>query len=167
MCIRDSCRVVFCRWQVIPWHNFLHALHHLTWIWSEWLTSLQPHGNDFPSTPSAMLPPYALPSRHAALSDRSRCVKLNPFIGALAWNKEAKPKCGGPPCHHLFLCLELPCGSLRRDMPHMSTRWGLNPGPSVYKTDALPLSYRGRCRLHRSFSSVSYTHLTLPTTPYV
>lgn len=28
------------------------------------------------------------------------------------------------------------------DSPH----WGLNPGPSVYKTDALPLSYRGRCR---------------------
>ena len=25
-----------------------------------------------------------------------------------------------------------------------SPHWGLNPGPSVYKTDALPLSYRGR-----------------------
>ena len=25
----------------------------------------------------------------------------------------------------------------------MSPHWGLNPGPSVYKTDALPLSYRG------------------------
>ena len=24
-----------------------------------------------------------------------------------------------------------------------SPHWGLNPGPSVYKTDALPLSYRG------------------------
>ena len=24
-----------------------------------------------------------------------------------------------------------------------SLHWGLNPGPSVYKTDALPLSYRG------------------------
>ena len=27
--------------------------------------------------------------------------------------------------------------------------WGLNPGPSVYKTDALPLSYRGLCRTGR------------------
>ena len=25
----------------------------------------------------------------------------------------------------------------------VSPHWGLNPGPSVYKTDALPLSYRG------------------------
>jgi hypothetical protein len=24
-----------------------------------------------------------------------------------------------------------------------SLHWGLSPGPSVYKTDALPLSYRG------------------------
>ena len=24
-----------------------------------------------------------------------------------------------------------------------SLHWGLNPGPSVYRTDALPLSYRG------------------------
>ena len=29
-------------------------------------------------------------------------------------------------------------------MPHaFSPHWGLNPGPSVYKTDALPLSYEG------------------------
>ena len=27
-----------------------------------------------------------------------------------------------------------------------SPHWGLNPGPSVYKTDALPLSYRGHWR---------------------
>ena len=27
----------------------------------------------------------------------------------------------------------------QRNSPH----WGLNPGPSVYKTDSLPLSYRG------------------------
>ena len=26
-----------------------------------------------------------------------------------------------------------------------SLHWGLSPGPSVYKTDALPLSYRGNC----------------------
>ena len=24
-----------------------------------------------------------------------------------------------------------------------SLHWGLNPGPSVYRTDALPLSYKG------------------------
>ena len=34
------------------------------------------------------------------------------------------------------------CGP-RRISPH----WGLNPGPSVYKTDALPLSYRGSALL--------------------
>ena len=28
---------------------------------------------------------------------------------------------------------------------HYSPHWGLNPGPSVYRTDALPLSYRGCC----------------------
>jgi hypothetical protein len=28
-------------------------------------------------------------------------------------------------------------------LPQGSLHWGLNPGPSVYKTDALPLSYRG------------------------
>jgi hypothetical protein len=32
----------------------------------------------------------------------------------------------------------------RQQMQTMtSPHWGLNPGPSVYKTDALPLSYRG------------------------
>jgi hypothetical protein len=35
--------------------------------------------------------------------------------------------------------LVLLCLALVRNSPH----WGLNPGPSVYKTDALPLSYRG------------------------
>ena len=27
----------------------------------------------------------------------------------------------------------------------ISLHWGLNPGPSVYRTDALPLNYRGKC----------------------
>ena len=35
------------------------------------------------------------------------------------------------------------------NMP-LSPHWGLNPGPSVYKTDALPLSYRGRCDFHHT-----------------
>ena len=35
---------------------------------------------------------------------------------------------------------------IRSDLCKMkSPHWGLNPGPSVYKTDALPLSYRGSC----------------------
>ena len=38
---------------------------------------------------------------------------------------------GGGPTHRLLTCFV--------NSPH----WGLNPGPSVYKTDALPLSYRG------------------------
>ena len=28
-----------------------------------------------------------------------------------------------------------------------SLHWGLNPGPSVYRTDALPLSYKGFCNI--------------------
>ena len=31
----------------------------------------------------------------------------------------------------------------------ISPHWGLNPGPSVYKTDALPLSYRGLANWRR------------------
>ena len=31
----------------------------------------------------------------------------------------------------------------RSYVPSKSLHWGLNPGPSVYKTDALPLSYKG------------------------
>ena len=38
-------------------------------------------------------------------------------------------------------------------MVAISLHWGLNPGPSVYKTDALPLSYRGRC------SNVSFDNI--------
>ena len=49
----------------------------------------------------------------------------------------------------LCLCISfngLPCVALCAIAPH----WGLNPRPSVYKTDALPLSYRGasfHCRV--------------------
>ena len=49
---------------------------------------------------------------------------------------------------------EIPWGKARQDKSRkevslgswpkgISPHWGLNPGPSVYKTDALPLSYRG------------------------
>ena len=41
-----------------------------------------------------------------------------------------------------------------------SLHWGLNPGPSVYKTDALPLSYRGLCENH-AFSNDTDTYLCL------
>ncbi len=46
-------------------------------------------------------------------------------------------------------------GVFQKESPH----WGLNPGPSVYKTDALPLSYRAsapavrsatQCRMERA-----------------
>ena len=36
-----------------------------------------------------------------------------------------------------------------------SLHWGLNPGPSVYKTDALPLSYRG-CNKKTTFSTIHH-----------
>ena len=32
---------------------------------------------------------------------------------------------------------------MERPKNEISPHWGLNPGPSVYKTDALPLRYRG------------------------
>jgi hypothetical protein len=35
----------------------------------------------------------------------------------------------------------MPCEQTQKE--EISPHWGLNPGPSVYKTDALPLSYRG------------------------
>ena len=39
----------------------------------------------------------------------------------------------------------------------ISPHWGLNPGPSVYRTDALPLSYRGRER-RKSASALGTKH---------
>ena len=44
---------------------------------------------------------------------------------------------------------------------NISPHWGLNPGPSVYRTDALPLSYRGIClcggnKYHRHVSVDSF-----------
>ena len=43
-------------------------------------------------------------------------------------------------CHALR---EVRCRIEFGGLNEISPRWGLNPGPSVYKTDALPLSYRG------------------------
>ena len=40
----------------------------------------------------------------------------------------------------------------------ISPHWGLNPGPSVYRTDALPLSYRGRER-RKSASTSEPEHM--------
>jgi hypothetical protein len=34
-----------------------------------------------------------------------------------------------------------------------SPHWGLNPGPSVYRTDALPLSYKGHAIIHSTFAN--------------
>ena len=38
----------------------------------------------------------------------------------------------------------------RRQSPH----WGLNPGPSVYRTDDLPLSYKGPALTSQHLKSV-------------
>ena len=38
---------------------------------------------------------------------------------------------------------------------HWSLHWGLSPGPSVYKTDALPLSYRGYNK-NATFSTIHH-----------
>ena len=40
-------------------------------------------------------------------------------------------------------CLQLARSALRMPAKKTSPHWGLSPGPSVYKTDGLPLSYRG------------------------
>jgi hypothetical protein len=84
------------------------------------------------------------------LDQTARCV-----AGTLAWRTSCSGiiqvfhACdpGSTPCvrivlRELCLChssIVLICRALVRNSPH----WGLNPGPSVYKTDALPLSYRG------------------------
>ena len=47
---------------------------------------------------------------------------------------------------------------LRNISPH----WGLNPGPSVYKTDALPLSYRGASFHCRVVPCVRHCSLPFP-----
>ena len=41
-----------------------------------------------------------------------------------------------------------------------SPHWGLNPGPSVYKTDALPLSYRGVAFRRRG--GIEPLHVSMP-----
>ena len=54
-----------------------------------------------------------------------------------------------PPCPVLarkaqIACVRCPTDLAESDHPASeSPHWGLNPGPSVYRTDALPLSYRG------------------------
>ena len=68
------------------------------------------------------------------------------------------PACASSPagwaCDRLWLfCFALGgCGN----SPH----WGLNPGPSVYKTDALPLSYRG-VAFHRG-GGIEPLHASMP-----
>ena len=58
----------------------------------------------------------------------------------------------------------------------LSTHWGLSPGPSVYRTDALPLSYKGHAIIHATFAklrqmpytrsgTISLTWLVLPGLP--
>ena len=48
---------------------------------------------------------------------------------------------------------------------HYSPHWGLNPGPSVYRTDALPLSYRGCCGGGNCQSNCQLTALRLNQEP--
>ena len=45
-----------------------------------------------------------------------------------------------------------------------SPHWGLNPGPSVYKTDALSLSYRGRCDFHHTMCHKAFHKGEKPNT---
>ena len=63
------------------------------------------------------------------------------------------------------------CGSctLSRARRHnKSPHWGLNPGPSVYKTDALPLSYRGECWACTATGKAACSqHTCTPHTPYM
>jgi hypothetical protein len=68
------------------------------------------------------------------------------------------PACASPPvcwtcCWCWFFGFAL--GGCRNS-PH----WGLNPGPSVYKTDALPLSYRGVAFRRRG--GIEPLHVSMP-----
>ena len=45
----------------------------------------------------------------------------------------------------------------------LSPHWGLNPGPSVYKTDALPLSYRGLLCTSALWTSALQTQTLQPS----
>ena len=50
------------------------------------------------------------------------------------------------PFHHAqsgSLRIVKPTGYLFHERSQDSPHWGLNPGPSVYKTDTLPLSHKG------------------------
>ena len=47
-----------------------------------------------------------------------------------------------------------------------SPHWGLNPGPSVYRTDALPLSYKGHAIIHSTFAKFRQMPYTLSGTIY-
>ena len=51
--------------------------------------------------------------------------------------------------------IPLVCSLKKKKSPH----WGLNPGPSVYKTDALPLSYRGVDHKSQNANSIAVTKL--------
>ena len=52
--------------------------------------------------------------------------------------------CGGPGQRDLLGVIQDPLERGCANGPlQKSPHWGLNPEPSVYKTDALPLSYRG------------------------
>ena len=57
----------------------------------------------------------------------------------------------------------IPPISSRPSALHLAPHWGLNPGPSVYKTDALPLSYRGLLCTSALWTSALQTQTLQPS----
>ena len=76
------------------------------------------------------------------VSYRGRGCKLGASCGprATRWSRGKLPTRGGFVWAGGSNSAAAPSDTTRA----MSLHWGLNPGPSVYRTDALPLSYRGR-----------------------
>ena len=100
-----------------------------------------------------------LPLQHISLlaSADSACL-VTKIITIAIWLKESTGllQPGKPVCHRLsparpYLTQLCFCVVFLHAFPKppyrakTSLHWGLSPGPSVYRTDALPLSYRGLC----------------------
>ena len=95
---------------------------------------------------------WSLLSGHGA---RSVAVSYKP---SMLVTRVRLPACASSPSVGVVLLLALCC--LMSGGCGNSPHWGLNPGPSVYKTDALPLSYRGVAFRRRG--GIEPLHVSMP-----